>query len=90
MASKTFHLEIRVSTNDERNFDTVKEVMKRTARDLYAITSVAKGDGGSAPIINLYAEDWVAGKEDIDIQAGVAGPDSVTNEPEQSLGDEVL
>ena len=87
MATRTFHLEVRFSTNDENNFDTVKDVMKQTARQLFAITSVAKGDGGSPPIIHLYAEDWIAGEEDIDVQDGVAGPATAEDE---ALGNVVL
>lgn len=87
MATKTFHLEIRVTTNDDFTIDTVKEVMKRSARELFAITSVAKGEGGPAPVIHLYAEDWIVGKEDIDVQPGVTGPSS---QEDEAIGNVVL
>ncbi len=87
MATTTFHLEIRVITNDDNHVETIKEVMKRSARELYAITTVAKGEGGPKPVIHLYSEDWIAGKADIDVQPNMPG---LSTAEDEALGNVVL
>ncbi len=69
---KEFHLVLGFDTLNDNLMKTYQEIVINQARLLYASALLAHGaqrDGSTAPDIHLYSDDFLAGKEDLDMPA---------------------
>lgn len=68
MASKAFHIEIRVSNiEDPERLLAMRQSLQRTGRILFSEYKLIAGDSCDPEII-LYGEDFTDGKQEITVQ----------------------
>lgn len=65
MATKAFHIELRVAAVDsQERMQAITEALQRAGRQLHADVMLIVGDQ-APPEIMLYGEDFVEGKQEI-------------------------
>lgn len=70
MATKAFHIELRVSGVDSADrMQALTEALQAAGRQLHAAATLICSDA-APPEIMLYGEDFVEGKQDIPIGEG--------------------
>lgn len=70
MAHKDLHLVLRFDSSNPATFESIKELMKQTCREVYAAALLihgAQADGSPKPDLTLYSDDFFEGKSDLDI-----------------------
>lgn len=67
MASKAFHIELRVSNiDDKERLLAIRRSLQQAGRDLHAAAKLICGDSCDPEII-LFGEDFADGKADIEL-----------------------
>lgn len=65
MATKVFHIELRVpGVDDPEKLNTLKESVRVSARNLYGMALLVTGNDAK-PAIAAYSEDFITGQEQI-------------------------
>jgi len=68
---KEYHLVVGFDTSNEELQKTILEVVRNSARDVWGAAHLAHGamdPGSPKPDLHLYSDDFVAGKEDLDLE----------------------
>lgn len=66
---RTFTLELRVDFDNEDQYETVKQQLLESGRQIYAVALLISGK--RQPQIALHSTDFFHGNEDFDITEGV-------------------
>ena len=65
MATKVFHIELRVpGVDDPKKLETLKESARVTARNWYGMALLVTGNDAK-PVIAAYSEDFITGQQEI-------------------------
>lgn len=67
---KTFHIELRcMNVDSAEKFDSLQKAIARAARTVHAQAMLVLS-GTTPPLILIYGEDFLKGREEIDVMAG--------------------